>query len=190
MYLYNLSNSPVLISEGPPSIYLDYPCPSAASFLPLLLLLGCVCVRAVLHLLPPGVVCALPGRSLQGVLYGNDTTLLWERRAFLRALWPGAYIPVVGGVPDCSPLPSARPCWKKRRPPTPFQDQLQQTPNSLFNPLHVEPEAEASVRGERRPSGQGDHSSAPLRHLQPPPSVRGRGLGRISAMTPSAFLDK
>ena len=75
MYLYNLSNSPVLISEGPPSIYLDYPCPSAASFLPLLLLLGCVCVRAVLHLLPPGVVCALPGRALRGTVYGNDRTL-------------------------------------------------------------------------------------------------------------------
>lgn len=67
MYLYNLSNSPVLISEGPPSIYLDYPCPSAASFLPLLLLLGCVCVRAALHLLglQGGVPCQ--GRSLQGV---------------------------------------------------------------------------------------------------------------------------
>lgn len=36
MYLYNLSNSPVLISEGPPSIYLDYPCRWAASFLLLL----------------------------------------------------------------------------------------------------------------------------------------------------------
>lgn len=40
MYLYNLSNSPVLISEGPPSIYLDYPCGQAASFLLLSLLAG------------------------------------------------------------------------------------------------------------------------------------------------------
>lgn len=135
MYLYNLSNSPVLISEGPPSIYLDYPCPSAASFLPLLLLLGCVCVRAALHLLPPGVVCALPGRSLQGVLYGNDRTLLWERRAFLRALWPGAYVPVLGGVPDCSPLSSARLCWKKRRRPTPFQDRFNRPPTPFSIPF-------------------------------------------------------
>lgn len=33
VYLYNLSNSPVLISEGSPSIYLDYLCDQAASFL-------------------------------------------------------------------------------------------------------------------------------------------------------------
>lgn len=55
MYLYNLSNSPVLISEGPPSIYLDYPCRPAASFLRLLLQAGCVRVRGFLLVSPaPG----------------------------------------------------------------------------------------------------------------------------------------
>lgn len=71
MYLYNLSNSPVLISEGPPSIYLDYPRRSAASFLLLLLLLGRVCLRAVLLVSPvpgpSGVVCGLPCLSPTGV---------------------------------------------------------------------------------------------------------------------------
>ena len=83
VYLYNLSNSPVLISEGPPSIYLDYLCPSAASFLPFLLLLGCVCVRAVLHLLPPGLACALPGRALRGTVHGNDRTLFGGEHSFV-----------------------------------------------------------------------------------------------------------
>lgn len=65
MYLYNLSNSPVLISEGPPSIYLDYSCRSAASFLLLLLLPGYMYIRALLVFLAPGTlrgacVLALP----------------------------------------------------------------------------------------------------------------------------------
>ena len=73
MYLYNLSNSPVLISEGPPSIYLDYPCPWAASFLPLLILLGCVCVRAVLK----------PAASRGGVCLARPLSpgrLVWKRQ--------------------------------------------------------------------------------------------------------------
>ena len=68
MYLYNLSNSPVLISEGPPSIYLDYPCRPAASFL-LLLPPWAVCVSRprlasahLLRTLPP----PLPRASLLG----------------------------------------------------------------------------------------------------------------------------
>lgn len=177
MYLYNLSNSPVLISEGPPSIYLDYPCPSAASFLPLLLLLGCVCVRAVLHLLPPGVVCALPGRALPGIVYGNDRTLCGrEERSFVPfgqvlrfQCWVGCLT-----APHCL-LPGS----------------LQQTPQTPFSvPFMLD------LKLQLVSQEKGDHLSKVtilLRlcfRLQPPLSEWEGGLGRISTMTPSAFLDK
>lgn len=65
VYLYNLSNSPVLISEGPPSIYLDYPCRPAASFLLLWPQWGCIRVRAVLRVSPaPGALPCPPPKGI------------------------------------------------------------------------------------------------------------------------------
>lgn len=82
-------NSPVLISEGPPSIYLDYPCPWAASFLLLLLPVGPVCIKAVLL----GSLCpALSGVPLPGQvsLYGNHVTL--QGREVRSPLWAGSLL--------------------------------------------------------------------------------------------------
>lgn len=116
MYLYNLSNSPVLISEGPPSIYLDYPCLSAASFLLLWLLLGCMYVGAVLlvppHLAPPGVVCALPCRAPQGTPGWKNYNSPRERNAFIPFGQVLAFQSVWVGASNGSPLPSARLCWR------------------------------------------------------------------------------
>lgn len=151
VYLYNLSNSPVLISEGPPSIYLDYPCPSAASFLPPLLLLGCVCVRAVLlvppHVAPPGVVCALPCCSPQGILYGMDI-ILQGREVCSSPLARSFH----STAPDCSPCPVPG-CAGEEDPPQHHSGTTSaDPPNSLSSPPHVEPETEARVLGERGPS--------------------------------------
>lgn len=70
MYLYNLSNSPVLISEGAPSIYLDYPCGRAASFLLFSLLAGLRVTEGCPHV--PGtwhcfLAVPLSGSSVCGV---------------------------------------------------------------------------------------------------------------------------
>lgn len=111
VYLYNLSNSPVLISEGPPSIYLDYPCRSAASFLLPLLLLGCVYVRVFfpypLHVVPGaskgGVSLARPLSRIS--MYSNNITLQGREVCSLPFAKPFLSGECLGGHLTASPHP-------------------------------------------------------------------------------------
>jgi hypothetical protein len=140
VYLYNLSNSPVLISEGPPSIYLDYPCGSAASFLLLsLLLLGCVYIKVILVSPAPGTqgVLRLCHSALPS-MYGSKEGSVWV------PCFPQRFR---GRASECSLRPSDRQCWPMLRWRWSccqhhwFRKECHQTFARLFpGPPHVETE--------------------------------------------------
>lgn len=107
VYLYNLSNSPVLISEGPPSIYLDYPCGQAASFLLLSMLTGLHVNKGCPHV--PGSwhskdTAPLPCHSAEH-LYVESRDTVSESLAFQRMFaFKACHL-------TATLLPSVQQCW-------------------------------------------------------------------------------
>lgn len=155
MYLYNLSNSPVLISEGPPSIYLDYPCrPLPPSCLLLLLQTGRVRVRGVLLVSPaPGPPPPGVAPSPKGIPARRQQSSPRESRLFTPSGRVLAFSRGRGGVSACSPLPPHRVPEKDtvtaETPLAPQQDRP--SPGLLSSPAHahVEHESGAVILGRK-----------------------------------------
>lgn len=194
MYLYNLSNSPVLISEGPPSIYLDYPCRAAASFSLLLLPLGCVRVRA-----PAGVPCARTCRAMplsQGTSL-METTELPKGEKGVHPLWLGTCFPeCLGRGAGPLPLPSARRCqrrlkWGHRRCQPGCRTEPPAPPEPPSNPLTLNLKRAGTLGGQ----GTLCVRDAPCESLCPSsgrmhPSIDEKELpGGTGVKTPRAFLE-